>query len=110
MSFDRNYYSAAAKKQLNIWYDKVILPKPGKKTENQKAEESETDYAKKRRAHSGIEANINQLACPETSGEHHGLDKCRNKGIDGFKSYVGLGVLAYNLHQMPVPKPRGVIF
>jgi len=93
ISFDRNFFSFAAKKALGELYDQVILPKPGKKSESQLAEESAVIFVKKRKAHSGVESNINQL-------EHHGLSKCRDKGIDGFKRYVAYGVLAYNLHRM----------
>ncbi len=38
-----------------------------------------------------VESNINML-------EHHGLNRCMDKGILGFKRYAGLSVLAYNLH------------
>jgi len=30
--------------------------------------------------------------------EHHGLNRCMDKGTNGFKRCVGLSVLAYNLH------------
>jgi len=30
--------------------------------------------------------------------EHHGLNRCPDKGLRGYKKYVGLSVLAYNLH------------
>ncbi len=30
--------------------------------------------------------------------EHHGLNRCVDKGLHGFKRYAGLSVLAYNLH------------
>ena len=46
-----------------------------------------------RRKHSAVESNINML-------EHHGLNRCADKGLSGFKNYVGLSVLAYNLHQL----------
>ena len=32
--------------------------------------------------------------------EHHGLNRCMDKGLNHFKRYVGLSVLAYNLHIM----------
>jgi len=32
--------------------------------------------------------------------ENHGVDRCPDKGIDGFKRYVAYGVLSYNLHQL----------
>ncbi len=30
--------------------------------------------------------------------EHHGLNRCVDKGLKGYKRNVGLSVLAYNLH------------
>ena len=32
--------------------------------------------------------------------EHHGLDRCPDRGLKSFKRYVGLSVLAYNLHRI----------
>ena len=93
ISFDRNFYSLLAKQSLNKLFDVVVLPKPGKKTAQQKEEESTDLFIEKRKKHSAVEANINQL-------EHHGLAVCRDKGIDGFKRYVAYGILSYNLHRM----------
>jgi len=93
ISFDRNFYSFLAKQALNKLFDVVVLPKPGKKTAEQKEEEGAAVFVKKRKGHSAVEANINQL-------EHHGLSVCRDKGIAGFKRYVAYGILSYNLHRM----------
>jgi len=93
ISFDRNYYSALGKEKIRSIFDKVIMPKPGKKTQKQAQEENDPVYRNLRKQHSAIEANINQL-------EHHGLHICRDKGIHGFKKYVALGVLSYNLHRL----------
>ena len=30
--------------------------------------------------------------------EHHGLNRCPDKGMEGYKRYLGFSVLAYNLH------------
>ena len=40
-----------------------------------------------------VESDINAL-------EQHGLDRCPDTGIDGFKRYVALAVLATNLHRL----------
>ena len=40
-----------------------------------------------------MESNINSL-------QHHGLDRCPDKGLRGYTRYTGLGVIAYNLHQI----------
>lgn len=93
ISFDRNFFSLPAKKELGKLFKEVVLPKPGKKSQKQQAEESTESFVAKRRGHSAIEANISQL-------EHFGLDICRDKGIAGFKRYVAYGVLSYNLHKM----------
>ena len=56
-------------------------------------EESERTFKKLRHKHSAVESDINRL-------EHHGLDRCLDKGIVGFKRYCALGILAANLHTM----------
>ena len=71
----------------------IIMPKKGKKTQAQQQQESTRSFRKLRNAHSAIESDINSL-------EHHGLNRCPDKGLEGFKRYVGLGVLSYNLHKI----------
>ncbi len=43
-----------------------------------------------KKQHSAVESAINAL-------EVHGLDVCRDKGIDGFKRYTALTVLSRNI-------------
>lgn len=90
VSYDKGFYSLLAKQELSKVYDQVILPKVGKKTPAQEAEESSTDFIALRHHHSGVEANINSL-------EHTGLDKCPDKGLQRFKNYAALGVLTHNV-------------
>jgi len=78
---------------LQRYAHQVILPKKGKKNAEELERESQKSFTKKRHKHSAVEANINQL-------EHHGLDKCPDRGLKGFKRYAALGVLAYNLHRL----------
>ncbi len=91
ISFDRGYYSSLVKEALSKNFEKVIMPKRGKKTLGQEIEESEEGYKKLRKAHSAVESNINQL-------EHNGLNRCPDKGERNFRRYVALGILSYNLH------------
>jgi len=93
ISFDRGFYSKPAKEALKKLYKNVVLPKPGKKNQAELTDESQPAFKKYQKAHSIVEANINML-------EHHGLDICPDKGIEGFKRYVAYGVLACNLHMM----------
>jgi hypothetical protein len=44
-----------------------------------------------RQQHSAVESDINSL-------EHHGLNRCLDVGLAGYRRYVGYGVLSYNLH------------
>jgi len=92
-SFDKGFYSSSnyeVLKQTNT--ANVILPKKGKLNKEEKQREGEKTFKSLRNAHSAIESNINML-------EHHGLNRCADKGLNGYKRrYVGLSVLAYNLH------------
>ena len=56
-------------------------------------EESSKEFKKLRNEHSAIESNINSL-------EHHGLNRCPDKGKKGFIKFTALGVLSYNLHRL----------
>ena len=93
-SFDKGYWS---KENLSILQGSKIknpiLPKRGNHTKADREREGNKAFKKLRNKHSAVESNINML-------EHHGLNRCRDKGINGFKRCVGLSVLAYNLHIM----------
>ena len=93
-SFDKGFWS---KDNLAILdssgIQTVVLPKRGKLTKEETKRESEAGFKLLRRKHSAIESNINML-------EHHGLNRCPDKGLVNYKKNVGLSVLAYNLHQL----------
>jgi len=92
-SFDKGYYSKENKKLLQKEVKEVIMPKKGKKNKLEKIEESTRQFKKYRRAHSAIESNINEL-------EHRGLDRCPDRGEEHFKTYISLGITAYNLKKI----------
>jgi hypothetical protein len=69
----------------------VTITKRGRHNKEDKERESSSTFKKLRSAHSAVESNINML-------EHHGLNRCMDKGLRGYKRCVGLSVLAYNLH------------
>jgi len=89
-SFDKGYYSPENKEKLKGIIDEVILPKKGKLSGQDKEEEHSEEFIHARRKHSGVESAINAL-------ENHGLDRCLDHGIDGFKRYVALAVVARNI-------------
>ena len=91
-SFDKGFYSKdnlQALQQSGI--HEVVMPKKGKLDKEEKQREGSKQFKKLRYAHSAVESNINML-------EHHGLNRCADKGLHGYKRYTGLSVLAYNLH------------
>lgn len=67
------------------------MPKRGRFSKEDKERESSKEFKKLRNGHSAVESNINML-------EHHGLSRCVDKGLKGYKRNVGLSALAYNLH------------
>ena len=89
-SFDKGFYSPTNKEELKKLLAKVILPKKGKLSSKDKEEEYSEEFIQGRRKHSAVESSINAL-------ENHGLDRCPDHGIVGFKRYVALAVLARNI-------------
>jgi hypothetical protein len=78
---------------LELYIPEVIMPKRGKRNQHQTERESARSFRRLRHQHHAVESDINCL-------EHHGLDRCPDKGLEGYKRYAGLGVLAYNLHKI----------
>jgi hypothetical protein len=70
-----------------------FMPKKGKLSAPDKERQSQKPWRKLANRHSAVESNINSL-------EHHGLNRCPDKGYQAYARYAGLGVLAYNLHKI----------
>ena len=88
-SFDKGFYTPDNRKDLSELLENVVLPKKGKLSLSDKEIENSEDFVQARRKHSGVESAINAL-------ENHGLDRCLDHGIYGFKRYVALAVLSRN--------------
>ena len=93
ISFDKGFSSEEDRKLLEKYIEEVIMPKRGRLSEADKEREGHKKFKELRNKHNAIESNINCL-------EHHGLNRCPDKGIYGFERYAGFGVLAYNLHKI----------
>jgi IS5 family transposase len=89
-SYDKGFYSITNKKELSKILDTGILPKKGKRTLQEKQEENSEEFIGFRRQHSAVESAINAL-------ENHSLDRCPDRGLDGFKRYVALAILSRNI-------------
>ena len=94
-SFDKGFYSKSNQMDLAKTINTITLPKKGKLSAEDKAKEHTEGFKQARRQHSAVESAINAL-------EHHGFDRCPDHGVEGFKSYVGLSVLARNIQQVGV--------
>lgn len=93
VSFDKGFHSRQNQAELASILDRVILPKKGKLSAADSAREHDPEFIRLRHRHSAVESAINAL-------EVHGLDKCPDHGIDGFKRYVALAVVARNVQRL----------
>jgi len=91
-SFDKGFYNPANRSDLGAFLEEVVLPKKGKLSGHDKEIEYSESFVESRRKHAAVESAINAL-------ENHGLDRCLDRGIDGFKRYIALAVLARNLQK-----------
>ena len=92
-SFDKGFHSSANQTELKALLDQVTLPKKGKLSSKEEERETGAAFVAARKAHSAVESGINAL-------EVHGLDKCLDQGIDGFKRYVALAVVSRNIQKI----------
>ncbi len=93
ISSDKGFSKIANRVPLEKVIPLVVIPKKGKLSEKDKERQSTKEWKVLAKKHSAIESNINCL-------EHHGLNRCPDKGLRGYRRYTGLGVLAYNLHKI----------
>jgi hypothetical protein len=89
-SFDKGFTREEDRQLLELYIPEVIMPKRGRRNQAEQERENKPSFRKLRYRHHAVESDINCL-------EHHGLNRCPDKGLHGYKRYVGLGVLAYNL-------------
>jgi hypothetical protein len=89
-SFDKGFYTPDNRGQLANILDYIIMPKKGRLSAKDKQFEHSEEFIESRRKHSAVESSINAL-------ENHGLDRCLDHGVHGFKRYVALSVLARNI-------------
>jgi hypothetical protein len=93
VSLDKGFHSPANQQRLAEVVPLPVLPKKGKCNATEAAREADPEFRRLRRRHSAVESAINAL-------EAHGLDRCPDHGLDGFKRYVALAVVGRNLHRL----------
>jgi hypothetical protein len=91
---DKGFYSPAKqevlKPRLGGCLDLLIKRKL---SQADKARESYPEFANLRKQHSAVESAINAL-------EIHGLDKCPDQSLHGFKRYIAMAVVARNIQRL----------
>ena len=93
MSFDRGFWSPENEVELNKIIRKVVVPKKGYRGQEREEIERDKEFKKLRHKHSAVESGINAL-------QVHGLEKVPDRGIEGYKRYISLGIIGYNLHRL----------
>lgn len=93
VSMDKGFHSPNNQTELKSSLELVVLPKKGRLSQTDKTRESDPEFVALRKQHSAVESAINAL-------EVHGLDKCLDHGITGFKRYVAMAVVARNVQRL----------
>jgi IS5 family transposase len=94
-SADRGVFSAPNEAQAKRrGVKRVVLPKPGKKSEQRRQHEKQPWFRSARNWHAGVEGRISVLK------RCYNLDRCLNHGDNGFHRWVGWGVIANNLKKI----------
>jgi hypothetical protein len=94
-SFDKGFHSPDNQEALAEMLDVVALPRKGKRSKKTQEIESSRAFLQAKKKHSAVESAINGLGV-------HGLDRCPDHGLDGFKRYVALSIVGRNLQRIGV--------
>lgn len=89
-SFDKGFHSPKNQQELRSLLDQVVLPRKGRLSKEAQQVEHSQAFIHARSKHAAVESAINAL-------ENHGLDRCPDHGLHGFRRYVGLAVLSRNI-------------
>lgn len=90
VSADKGFHSKSNQAQLPEVIKFPVIPRKGKLSAAEQARQEGAEFVRLRRQHSAVESAINAL-------EVHGLDLCLDHGIEGFKRYVAMAVVARNV-------------
>jgi len=95
LSTDKGFSTKANKMLLGLAHPEMalVMPKKGKRNQQEEQQEKSKEFRKINNAHNAIESNINEL-------ENRGMNRCPDRSVVAFGRYVGLAVSAYNLHKI----------
>jgi len=92
-SFDKGFWSKENKTDLEEILNAVAIRKKGRPSAAEREHYNSDEFKKADKGHSAVEAAFSAY-------DNHGLDKCPDKSLPGFKRYVALGVLGRNLQHL----------
>jgi IS5 family transposase len=92
-SFDKGFWSPHNKEALREYLSVVAVRKKGRRTQHDAETEQGPAFKTAYQGHPAVESGINAL-------ENHGLDRCLDHGLNGFKRYVSLAVVARNIQRL----------
>lgn len=98
-STDKGFWSKDIIEKLTKVLPTPAIAKKGKLSKADRERENSNEFKKARKKHQAVESAINAL-------ENHGLDVCPDHGINAFKRYCALGVLARNIQIFGVQLQR----
>lgn len=89
---DRGFWSAKNKREAQAaGVAKVCIPAQGRLSQEQRADQRQRWFRRGQRFRTGCEGRISVLK------RRDGLDRCRYRGMDGMRRWVGWGVVSNNL-------------
>jgi IS5 family transposase len=92
---DAGFYSQANQKRLEeMGVKNVSVPNRHTRSEQRRSHQKKRSFKEGQRWRTGCEGRISVLK------RRHGLNRCRYRGQDGMRRWVGLGVIADNLINM----------
>ena len=92
-SFDKGFYTPDNRTELKKYLELVVMPKKGRLSRKDKEIEGGGDFVQARKQHPAVESAFASL-------QNHSLDRCPDRGLIGFKRYIGLAVLARNIEKL----------
>ena len=98
-SFDKGFHSRkdangqTTRDHIEELDIQAYLPVKGRPNKIAVNRQSQPEFRQARRQHSAVESAINSL-------EHHGLDRCPDKGQLAFSRYIAAASCGFNLHRL----------
>ena len=92
-SFDQGFWSPENLARLQAVIPVPALLKKGRLSRADRERQESAEFLQARQGHQAVESGINAL-------ENHGLDRCPDHGLKGFKRYVALAVLGRNIQKL----------